>query len=124
MTDKPSAIQELFDLLTECGATPRLHGEPVTADQMQAAALSSVVARVSVADMVKASRDCPTCPECSAPCGSLCRDDGAEAPRPGWLRCVCCGHEWEATPAELDQAEAADRVWEELLQREAMSSDA
>lgn len=29
----------------------------------------------------------------------------------GWLRCVCCGHEWQAAPAELEQARRADAAW-------------
>lgn len=68
---------------------------------------------------IEPSCDCPTCPDCTGPTGSLCRDDGREAPAAGWLQCICCGHEWEATPAELAQAEAADRAYAEAQDREA-----
>jgi hypothetical protein len=60
---------------------------------------------------IPAHTDCPPCPECTAPCGSRCLSDGAERPRDGWLRCLCCDHEWEATEAELAQAVAADQAW-------------
>lgn len=52
--------------------------------------------------------DCPTCPKCT---GSRCLSDGRERPRDGWLRCLCCGHEWQATAAELEQAIASDQAW-------------
>jgi hypothetical protein len=64
------------------------------------------------------ARDCPTRPSCSAPCGSLCEDDGREAPPAGSLRCVCCGHEWQAGEAELGHARAADAAWLAVQERE------
>ena len=59
--------------------------------------------------------DCPPCPGCGGPCGSTCPDDGRESPPDGWLRCCCCGHEWEASPADFTQACIADvAAWDSV----------
>jgi hypothetical protein len=58
--------------------------------------------------MTAPSRDCPPCPSCSCPCGTL---NGESIPE-GHLRCAACGHEWRASAAELVQARAADAAWE------------
>jgi hypothetical protein len=74
------------------------------------------------------ANDLPPCPECSLEgpdtgLGSLCADDGREAPPAGSLRCVCCGHEWEASEAELEQARAADAAWLAVQEREREAAD-
>lgn len=60
-----------------------------------------------MADRPPPHLDCPPCPGCSSPCGSL---EGGEVPR-GCLRCGACGHEWRASLDELAQAERADRAY-------------
>lgn len=65
-----------------------------------------------------AATDCPTCPDCEGPCGSRCLSDGREAPPPGSLRCIACGHEWVASESEYAQAIAADQAYAQALARE------
>jgi hypothetical protein len=72
---------------------------------------------------VDPAQDCPTCPDCSIPSGTLCADDYAEAPPAGWLRCADCGHEWKASDAELEQARAADAAWLAVQEREREAAD-
>ena len=52
-------------------------------------------------------QDCPTCPECSAPCLTTI---GERIPA-GHLRCACCGEDTLALPGEVAQALEADRAW-------------
>jgi transcription elongation factor Elf1 len=61
--------------------------------------------------------DCPPCPRCGIHCGTT--TSGGRGPvASGWLRCCACGHRWEATPAELAQAVAADQAWAQKQARE------
>lgn len=60
--------------------------------------------------MTDAATDCPVCPECRMPRGSLL------ATRvPGHIMCAACGHDWRGTVAEHAQAMAADAAYEALL---------
>ena len=52
--------------------------------------------------------DCPSCPDCTAPCGTT-----IDAPS-GKLHCAACGHDWEPTEADLSQAKRADAAWEAM----------
>ena len=54
--------------------------------------------------------DCPPCPDCRLPCGSLlhARDHGF---RDGRLMCAACGHEWWPEPEERRRAWDADRAY-------------
>ena len=57
-------------------------------------------------------QDCPACPECTGPCGTF-----EDAP-PGVLRCCACGHTWEPTAAEAEQARRADAAYDALRELE------
>lgn len=63
---------------------------------------------------IPAHTDCPTCPDCSAPCGTRLDDTALAVDTfldAGKLRCSHCGHHWEASDADLAQAAAADAAW-------------
>ncbi len=60
--------------------------------------------------MMHPAFDCPVCPSCGGKLG-IGDSEGLAA---GWLRCVGCGHEWEATPEDLEQAARADAAWRAL----------
>lgn len=62
--------------------------------------------------------DMPECPSCHRFGGSACSVDARGTPPAGSLRCFACGHEWPGTPAELEQARAADLAWEAVQARE------
>ncbi len=50
--------------------------------------------------------DCPTCPACSAPCGSSVSAENR------FLCCGACGELWQGTAAEVTQARRADAAYE------------
>lgn len=54
--------------------------------------------------------DCPPCPSCSLRTSiTAYRDQGTMlAP---WLWCPACGHRWEATARDREQAERAEAAW-------------
>lgn len=60
--------------------------------------------------MTAPHQDCPPCPDCTAPCGTT-----EDARAPGWLICAACGHEWEASRADLEQARRADAAYAAFL---------
>jgi hypothetical protein len=67
--------------------------------------------------------DCPTCPECGLPCGTI---DESE-PLEDWLVCGACGAEWEGSSGELAQARRADAAYEakcEAEERDALTFEA
>ena len=73
---------------------------------------------------IPAHTDCPTCPDCSSPCGTRLDDTALAVDTfldAGKLRCSYCGHHWEASEADLAQAAAADAAW---LRKEAEDAGA
>ncbi len=48
--------------------------------------------------------DCPQCPECKIECCVL---------RDGNLLCAACGHKFEGTQEQREQAAKANAAWEE-----------
>jgi Zn ribbon nucleic-acid-binding protein len=58
---------------------------------------------------IKPWHDCPACPSCAKPCGSLAW--GRERYLEDVLACIACGHRWPGTEAERAQAEVADAAW-------------
>lgn len=65
---------------------------------------------------IPAHQDCPTCPSCTAPCGTA-----SETSAPV-LSCCSCGHRWNGSPAEVRQAQRADAAYDAKLELEAATA--
>ena len=67
------------------------------------------------------SRDCPTCPECKAPCGST-RDAEGYRRWDNLLTCCACGHGWMSSDGDREQARRADDAHDHLETLEELAS--
>lgn len=67
--------------------------------------------------LAKPYHDCPACPRCAVRCGVGLGPNMSGNLPPGELRCCACGHRWQGTAAELEQAAKADAAYRDAIAR-------